>query len=153
MADFKQFDDMVNFDELSKSIEEAKKNSSDYPEVEKGMYLVKLHKLELSTTKDNRPMVKGQFKILEGKFKGQLIFYNRVIYGTKNDGNMIASVLGFLNKLEPSEDVGQVVFNSYTQFADLLLDIAEDCADALEYEVNYTPDDFNSISIIKANEV
>ena len=147
MDDFSKFDNMVDLNELGKMIEEAKKNTSDFPEVKKGTYRVKLHKFELGTTKDNRPCVKGQFKILEGEFKNSLVFYNRVIYGTKNDGNMIASALGFINSLEPSEDVGPILFQSYSQFAELLLDVAEDCADDLEYMIDYDPDAFNSISI------
>lgn len=153
MADFSKFDSMVNFEELGKSIEEAKKNTGDYPEVVNGTYRVKLVKLELGTTRDNRPMVKGQFKILEGQFKNMNLFYNRVIYGTQNDGNMIASVLQFLNSLEPSEDVGPIVFEKYSQFADLLLDVAEDCSDALEYTVKYDSKAFNSIVIVEATEV
>ena len=80
------------------------------------------------------------------------VFYYSVIYGTKNDGNMIASAIGFLNSLEPSEDVGPIVFQSYSQFADLLLDVAEDCADELEYKIKYDPDAFNSISIVEVFE-
>lgn len=152
MDDFSKFDSMVDLNELSKQIEEAKKNTSDFPEVKKGEYRVKLHKLELGKTKDQRPCVKGQFKILEGEFKNSLVFYNRAIYGTKNDGNMIASAIGFLNSLEPTEDVGPIVFQSYSQFADLLLDVAEDCADELEYMIKYDPDAFNSISIVKVFE-
>lgn len=152
--DFEQFDKKINKEEMQKSIEEAVKNGgTGYAEVPKDSYHVKLDSLELGTTKDNRPMVKGQFRILEGKFKKSCLFYNRVIYGTKNDANMIASVLGFINKLEPSEDVGPIVFEKYSQFADLLLDVAEDVADALEYDINYDPDAFNSISITDVYEV
>ena len=69
---------------------------------------------------------------------------NRVIYGTKNDANMIQSVIGWLQKLEPSVTVE---FKNYSQFADLVLDIFEEVADAVELDVNYNPDAFNSISI------
>ena len=153
MADFSKFDSMVDFNELGKSIEEASKNMGDYPEVEPGEYTVKLAKLELSETKDHRPMIKGQFKILEGKFKNYNLFYNRTIYGTKNDGNMIASALGFLKSLEPSDEVGPIEFKKYSQFADLLLDITEDCADELNYKVKYDPEAFNSIKVIEVIEV
>ena len=71
---------------------------------------------------------------------------NRVLYGTKNDANMIASSVGWLNSLEPSEDVGDVEFVSFSQFNDLVLDIAEDISE-LEYDVEYDPNAFNSISV------
>jgi cell division septum initiation protein DivIVA len=58
---------------------------------------------------------------------------------------MIASAVGWLESLEPSEDI-DVVFDDYDQFSDMVLDVAEDIAE-LEYEVEYDPNAFNSISI------
>lgn len=146
--DFSKFDEQVNLDQLKADAAEAEKNGGfgDFPEIPKGTYIVKADSLELGETKDHRPMLKGQFRIQEGEFEKSCLFYNRVLYGTKNDANMIASAVGFLKKLEPSEEVGLVVFNSYGDFADLVLDIAEDIQD-LEYEVEYDPKAFNSISI------
>ena len=110
-----------------------------------------MEKLELGETKDHRPILKGQFRIVDGEYKKQMLFYNRVLYGTKNDANMIASALGFLSSLEPSNDVGLIIFDSYSQFAELCLDIAEDVED-LEYQVEYDPDAFNSIHIVEVYE-
>ena len=42
-----------------------------------------------------------------------------------------------------------VEFKNYSQFADLVLDIFEEVADAVEIEVAYNPDEFNSISFDK----
>jgi hypothetical protein len=75
---------------------------------------------------------------------------NRVIAGTKNDANMIASVIGWLQKLEPSMDVE---FKNYSQFSDLVLDIFEEVADAIELEVDYDPEAFNSISVEEVFDV
>ena len=154
MIDFKKFDAQVDVKQLAHDAEEVVKNGGgDYPVIPKGTYIVELEKLELGETKDHRPMVKAQFKILDGEYKDQRLFYNRVIFGTKNDANMIAAAVGFLNKLEPSDNVGPVTFESYSQFADLILDIAEDVINVMEYEVNYDSDAFNSISITDAWEV
>lgn len=146
--DFSKFDEQVDLKSLNKEIKEAKENNGtgDYPELEAGVYTAKVEKLEVGATKDGRPMLKGMFRIVEGEHKKQCMFFNRVIYGTKNDANMIASAVGWLESLEPSEDVGPVTFESYSQFADLVLDIAEDVAE-LEYDVEYDPDKFNSVSI------
>lgn len=146
--DFSKFDEQVNLEQLKKDAEEIKKNggTGDYPEIEAGTYRGKVEKLEVGSTKDGRPMLKCQFRITEGKRKKSCLFMNRVLYGTKNDANMIASAEGWLDKLEPSEDVGPVVFESYSQFAELVLDIAEDIAE-LEYEVKYDPNAFNSITV------
>lgn len=150
--DFSKFDEQVNTEQLAHDVEEATKNNSgDFPTVPSGTYTVKAEKLELGATKDGRPMLKGQFRIQEGEFKKQILFYNRVLFGTKNDANMIASAVGFINSLEPSEDVGPIVFESYSQFADLVLDVMEDI-ETLEYDVKYDPDGFNSISIVEVYE-
>ena len=152
--DFSKFDEQINSEQIKKDIEEAVKNGgAGYKEVTKGTYMVRLEKLELGETKDGRPMLKGMFRIIEGEFKKCCLFYNRTIYGTKNDASMIASAIGFLNSLEPSEDVGTVAFESYSQFADLVLDIAEDVSEYLDYEIKYDPDAFNSISIQEVYEI
>ena len=143
--DFTKFDSMINEAELSKQLEEAKNNAPQTnKEVPAGNYTVKVEKMEVGATKDGRPMFKVQCRILEGEFKKWCVFMNRVLYGTKNDATMISSVIGWLQKLEPSMGVE---FKNYSQFADLVLDIFEEVADAVELDVAYDPDAFNSISI------
>lgn len=151
--DFSKFDEQVNLDELTQNTKEIKANGGvgNFADIEKGTYHGKVEKLEVGTTKDGRPMLKCQFRITEEPHKKSCLFMNRVIYGTKNDANMIASAIGWLESLEPSEDIGDVEFESYSQFADLVLDIAEDIAE-LEYDVYYDPDAFNNISIAEVYE-
>lgn len=151
--DFSKFDEQVNLDQLKKDAEEIVKNggTGDYPEIEAGRYHGKFEKIELGETKDGRPMMKAMFRITEGDRKKSCLFMNRVLYGTKNDANMIASTVGWLETLEPSDEVGPVVFNSFSQFNDLLLDIAEDIAE-LEYSVEYDPNKFNNITVVEVFE-
>lgn len=151
--DFSKFDEQVNLDELTQNTKEIKANGGvgNFADIEKGTYHGKVEKLEVGTTKDGRPMLKCQFRITEEPHKKSCLFMNRVIYGTKNDANMIASAIGWLESLEPSEDIGDVEFESYSQFADLVLDIAEDIAE-LEYDVDYDPDAFNNITISEVYE-
>lgn len=146
--DFSKFDQQIDLDQLKKDTEEIKKNggTGEFPEIEDGTYHGKIEKLEIGETRDKRPMLKVQFRITEGNHKKSCLFMNRVLFGTKNDANMIASALGWLETLEPSEDIGPIIFESYSQFNDLVLDIAEDIAE-LEYDVEYDPDAFNNISI------
>lgn len=153
MADFSKFDKQIDLAQLRKEAEEIKKNggTGEYPEIEEGIYRGKFEKLEVGTTKDGRPMLRVMFRITEGQHKKQCLFMNRVLYGTKNDANMIASAEGWLESLEPSEDVGDVIFKGYSEFADLVMDIAEDISE-LEYDVNYDPDAFNSITIEEVYE-
>ena len=162
--DFTKFDATINEAELAKQLEEAKNNApqGDGLETPAGNYVAKIEKMELGATKDGRPMFKVQMRVIEAgegasdevteylshfKNKKPCLFMNRVIYGTKNDANMIQSVIGWLQKLEPSMTVE---FKTYSQFADLVLDIFEEVADAVELDVAYDAEAFNSISI---NEV
>lgn len=148
MGKFADFDKQIDLDSLRKEAEEIKKNggTGDYPEIEEGTYHGRFERLEIGTTKDNRPMLKAMFRITEQPHKKQCLFMNRVLFGTKNDANMIASAEGWLETLEPSEDVGAVIFKGYDAFSELVMDIAEDISE-LEYDVYYDPDAFNSISI------
>lgn len=142
--DFSKWDNQVTAD-TTKAIEEAKANpQQSTKELPAGKYTVKIEKMEIGETKDKRPMFKVQCRVLEGEFKKWCLFMNRVIAGTKNDANMIASVIGWLEKLDVD-----VEFKNYSQFADLVLDIFEDVADSVELDVEYDPEQFNSISIVE----
>lgn len=155
--DFSQFDKKVNIDQLKKDIQEAKDNAPEYKDVPSGLYMCKVDKLEMGETKDGRPMLKAQFRIIgdedgnKCEFTKNCLFMNRVLYGTKNDANMIASAVGWLDSLAPSEDVGIVEFTGYKRFSDLIMDIEEDIQD-LRYIVDYDPDAFNNISISEVIE-
>ena len=143
--DFSKFDTNINTEDMAKQIEEAKANPQQTDKsVPAGNYTVKVEKMEIAATKDGRPMFKVQCRILDGEWKKWCLFMNRVIYGTKNDANMIASVIGWLQKLEPSVNVE---FKNYSQFSELVLDIFEEVADSVELDVAYDADAFNSISI------
>ena len=142
--DFSKFDNAINEEQL-KQIDEAKKNNnSNNVELPKGDYTVKIEKMELGATKDGRPMFKVMCRIIEGKYKKCCMFMNRVIYGTSNDTNMIASVLGWLAKLETET---KPEFKNYSQFAENILDIFEEVEGAVELDVLYDPDKFNNITI------
>lgn len=145
-VDFGKFDKTVDLTGLQKDIDAAA-DQGDFPTIPKGKYEVKVASLELKLTKKEpaRPMVAVQFKILSGEYKGQNIFFNRVIYGTKNDASMIKGVLTFLTKLEaPGVTIS---FDGYDQFAQLLLDVHEAIDGVQEYAIDYDPDAFNSVTI------
>lgn len=164
--DFSKFDAEVNKD-MEKQIKEAKENGAgESLETPAGRYVCKIEKMELAATKDGRPMFKVQLRVIEPsedakadvteylshfKNKKPCLFMNRVIYGTKNDANMIASVCGWLEKLEPQ--TVSVEFKNYSQFADLVLDVFEEVADAIEIDVDYDPNAFNSISVEEIYDV
>lgn len=161
--DFTRFDQAINEADLAKQLEEAKNNApqGDGLETPAGNYVAKIEKMELGATKDGRPIFKVMLRVIEAgeaatdevieylshfKNKKPCLFMNRVLYGTKNDANMINSVIGWLEKLEAGIDLE---FKNYSQFSDLVLDIFEEVADAVELDVEYDPKAFNSISILE----
>ena len=151
--DFSAFDKKVDVEGLKRDVQEAEKNqpSGDYPEIPKGKYEVKFENIEMrATKKDGRPMLSVQARILEGDFKKKCIFMNRVLFGTKNDGNMIASAKGWLKKLGTNIDIE---FENYSQFAELIMDVAEAVEDNFEYLIEYDPEAFNQITIKEVFEV
>lgn len=137
--DFSKFDKMVDTAGLEEDIKKAAENNIEFKEVPAGTYEVKVEKMELVETSDKSknpgmPMVSIWFKILTGEYKNSMIFYNKVIMGTSNDGFMIHSNNEFLRSLESDMEVE---FHSYSQYAQLLLDIHE-CIDGnLEYALKY----------------
>lgn len=145
--DFSAIDREVNQEQLMKDVQEAKNNSGDIP---KGVYIVGIDKMEIRETKDHRPMFFIQARVKEGEYKNHCIFMNRVIYGTKNDGNMISSVLAILEKFE-TETVSE--FRSYNQFIDNVADIYEEIQGVVECEVYYDKGAFNSISIREVYDI
>lgn len=151
--DFSKIDRTVDLKGLQADVEEAKKNSGgDFPTIPAGKYEVRVETLEVKGTKadPNRPMLAVSFKILSGEFKNQRLFMNRVLYGTKNDKNMIASAIGFLEKLDSGVPIS---FNGYEPFRQLVLDMAEAIDGKLEYAVDYDDSRFNSITIDEVFEV
>lgn len=146
--DFTKFDNLIDKDEMEKDIKEAKEN--EYVEVPAGQYECTIEKLEIGETKEkHEPMFKAMLRITEGEFEKQCLFFNRKIYGNKksdkwNDGRAIQTVIGWLENLECDIDI---YFENYSQFNDLICDIAEDVVGKVGATVDYEPDAFNPISI------
>ena len=140
-VDFSKIDSELDQKEIARNIKKAKEQSGDVP---KGDYTVGIDKMEVRATKDGRPMFFIQARIKEGKFKNHCLFFNRVLYGTKNDANMISSVLTMLEKFE-TETAPE--FTTYSQFVENVADIYEEIQGNVECDIAYDPDAFNSISI------
>lgn len=145
--DFKKFNRMVDLEALRKDVENTSANGTgDFPKIPDGRYEVAPVTLELGLTKDERPMLKASFKILSGEYKNQRLFFNRVMFGTKDDARMIKFAVGWLNTLDSGVDVA---FEDYDQFKELVMDVHEAIDGKLEYAVDYLDGKFNSISIVE----
>lgn len=135
--DFKKFQEQFPAAEMTKAVEQAKENGG-YEKIPDGEYRCKVEKMELRESKNGAPMCSIMFRIVAGDHKKQCIFYNRVLAGTKNDGFMMKSNNDFLDSLDSGVPVS---FESWEQYNDLILDIAEAIdADKLEYMVAVTTD-------------
>lgn len=148
--DFAAFDSKVNLDELQKEVEAA--DSSAFEDVPDGKYIVGFDKMEIKPTKaGDKLLFAVSAKIKEGKYKGRLLFFNRVICGNSSpkwtDGQAIKSVLTWLDKLE-TETTPE--FINYGDFADCVLDIFQEVQGNVEAEIDWKADNFNHMSI---NEV
>lgn len=126
--DFSKFDKQVDLEGLKKDIENSANN--DFKEVPHGNYEVAIAKLELNESKKGDPMVKAWFKIVSGEYKGSLIFMNQVI----TRGFQIHIVDELLRSLDSGVEVS---FESYSQYAELLMDIFEAIDSNFEYGLKY----------------
>lgn len=130
--DWAKFDKTVDIDGLKKDIEEAETNG-DYPDVPDGKFEISVSNMELGKSKikddgsGGDPMLKIQFEILAGEYKGQKIFYNGVMQpgNDKAFGFQVHKNNELLRSLWDAEH-DEVDFNGFKDYNDLVLDIAEE---------------------------
>lgn len=153
MSIFDEFDQQFDLEGLKKEEAEAKeRGTGDYPEVPWGDYVVKVEQAELKKAKTSgKPMVSIWFKITEGEFKNSMIFYNQVIAS----GFGLHMADEFLRSLETEVNVE---FESFSQYADMILDVAE-AAQEFEYHLKYSErkakngNSYNDYEIVEVFEV
>ena len=152
MADiWEEYQKNVDEEELNRQIEQARKNS--FEDLPAGTYNVELSHLEQKLSKTGKPMVSISMKVLDGRHRGRLMFMNRVIGQTKNDGRMIGGMESWLAKLGAEDEKGALIpvkFHDYPQFNRLIMDIKEAVDDmSMEYEVEYDSKEFDAIKILR----
>ena len=128
---FDKWDKNIDTEGLQKDIAEADANGGgDYREVPVGTYEVRVDKIELKESSKGDPMVSIWFKILDGDYKGSLLFMNQVI----TQGFQIRQ----LNRLLKSMGTDCTVeFKNYSQYNNLLMDIYEVVESGMEYLLEY----------------
>jgi len=126
-----KFDQMVDTEGLKKDVKEVAENKIDYKEVPEGRYEVKIEKIELRQSKTGRPMVTFWFRILEGEYENQYIFWNQVV----DMGFGLHKVNEFLRSLDSDLEVQ---FENFQQYGNLLMDIHEKIDGRLEYGLKYS---------------
>lgn len=146
-----KFDKEFNTKALAEELKEAEANGStnDFKEVPHGTYEVKIHKMELTTSKSSgSPMFTCWFKVLAGEYKDCMIFMNQVV----TQRFQISIVDEFLRSLDSGLEVE---FESYKQWDQLIMDIFEAIDGKLEYLLVYgkTRKGFNTFEIEDVFEV
>lgn len=124
---WEKFDREMDKD-IQKKIEEAE--NSEYVEVPLGEYEVKVDNMELKISKNGNPMLSIWFRIVAGDYNNNLIFMNQVI----NQPFQIGLANKILRALEPNKEIE---FKSYSQYANLIMDIFEEIDGKFEYALKY----------------
>ena len=145
---FEKWNSNVDLKGLQEDVKKAQEeNKGEFEKVPYGEYEVKVDKMELKATKKGDPMVSIWFTILEGKYKKSKLFLNQVI----TQGFQIHIMNTFLKSM--GTDL-VIEFVDYKQYADLLLDVAEECDTnnlefALKYEDNKGYDKFTITEVFE----
>ena len=141
--DWSKFDKNVDIEALEADVKEVEENGGgNFEPIPDGQYEVEVEVMELVTSKAGDPMLKIWFKVLEGKYEGQRIFYNKVMQ-PQNDrafGLQVHQNNEMLRALWDCEKV-DVKFTGFEDYADLVLDIHEDIEGKFEYLLKKETDD------------
>lgn len=131
--DFNKFNEQFGGQQALDELAKAQENQ--FVEVPDGDYVCKLDSLELGESKKGQPMIKGTFRIKEGKFKKSCLFVNQVF----TMGFPQHKGLEFLKSLNVFDE-SEITFNGdFKEFNNLLLDIAE-ASQGLTFMVNKVKD-------------
>ena len=128
---FDKWNSNIDLKGLQEDVKKAQEDNKEFEKVPHGEYEVKIDKMELKASKKGDPMVSIWFTILEGKYKKSKLFLNQVI----TQGFQIHIVTELLKSMKTDL---VIEFVDYKQYAELLLDVAEECdANNLEFALKY----------------
>jgi len=131
MSVFDKFKRTVDIPGLKEDLKKSKSGKNDFPTVPEGNYEVEIEKLQPAETKSGNPALSVWFKIINGNYKNSKLFMTQPI----NFGFGLHKANEFLRSLGTSKEI---VFDDFTQYENLLLDIAEEIVEQQDYELSYT---------------
>ncbi|HDR8152832.1 TPA: DUF669 domain-containing protein [Bacillus cereus] len=156
--DWGKFDKKVDLEALAADVQEVEENGGggDFEPLPNGQYEVAVEKLELTESKKGDPMLTIWFKIVEGDYEGQRLFYNKVMQ-PQNDkafGFQVHQNNEMLRALWDCDNE-DVKFTSFGEYADLVLDIHEEIDGQFEYLLSKETDKngFDQFKILEVFEV
>lgn len=128
-----EFDKAIDTEGLAKDVEDAAENGGRR-DVPHDTYEIAVQKLELTKSKKGDPMVTCWMKVVEGEYKGSLIFMNQVV----TQGFQIHIVNEFVRALVAElETPIDVQFKTYNQYGNMLMDVMEAIDNNFEYQLDY----------------
>ena len=130
--DYSKWDKSYNVSE--DEVKELDKNGGkkEYEEVPFGKYEVKVAKMELASSKKGVPMLKVQFKVLAGKYKGNSIFMNQLV----TQDFQIHNANEFMRSLDSGLEIKWT--GKYSDYAILIDKVFEAIDGNLEYALDYS---------------
>ena len=141
MADFSAFKAKVDKEELESMEERFNGNGGNFPELPSGIYAVELDKMEVGQSNWGTDQVNITFKITEGEYKGQLIFYNGTFddhfaHGKPQTARLISEMTdGELDKFSILKELDAGPDNAANYLVDLYQVIADQLVFDLDYDV------------------
>lgn len=137
--DFNQFDQLIDLQQMKAELEEVKaatptQAKTEFEPIPYGEYVVKIERLYLTMSSTNKPMLKVQFRIVEGTHKNKCLFMNQLV----DQPFKIHLVNTFLTSLDTGHEV---YFDSYSQYAGLIDTIFSSVLDQLEFDLDYSKND------------
>lgn len=129
MSIFDKWNKTIDKDFMESLEAQEKGEGGTFEKVPNGIYEIRISKLELTESKKGDPMFVGQFKVLNGTYKGQFIWMNQVI--------LQPFQIHIVNEFLRSLDSGiEIEFKDYAQYNDLILSVAEAIESSkLEYAI------------------
>ena len=128
-----KFDEAIDTEGLANDVKEAADSNGVYPDVPYGTYEVDVNKLELILSKNGDPMVTIWFKVIDGDYKGSMIFMNQVV----TRGFQIHIVNEILRQMTADLPGFYVEFQNYNQYNNLLMDVTEAIDGKYEFLLDY----------------
>lgn len=157
MGLFDNIDSNIDIAAMNAQIQAAQQQNGGQQQFEKipaGQYTVMLRTLELGTSRTGKPMIKGSFRILDGQYKNRILYVNRVIYGTRNDGLALSGGLAWLRSLCAYDGTGYVPIE-FMGFGDLMARITyiAQCIhiSGQTYTIDHKPDAYENVTVLQVN--
>lgn len=154
---WEKFDKQVDLDGLKEDVKEVEENGfGDFDEVPEGEYEVAIEKMEMVESRKGDPMLTIWFKIVDGEYENQMIFYNGVMQ-PQNDrawGIQVHRNNEMLRSIWDCEK-DDVSFESFSQYAKLIDEVFEEVDGELEYVLEKKTDKkgFDQYKILEVFEL